>query len=117
MRYFVLDWLITNFSKSKVSASKSTFGSAPLQVNNTLVGTGLSSIKQINSSLYSVCFAGKAYTSNSAVCPIFISIWDLGSKNGVFWSPAFSPFLGCFAPFAFGSGFSPKLGSVDCPGI
>ena len=85
-----------------LSDSKSTFGSAPLHVNKTLVGIGLSSIKHINSSLYSVCFKGKAYTSNSAVCPILTSIELLGNKNGVFDSKFGSPFLGGF-PLALGS--------------
>ena len=88
-----------------------------MQVNKTLVGIGLSSIKHTNSSLYSVCFEGKAYTSNSAVCPIFTSIEDLGNKNGVFCSPDGSPFFGGFPPLAFGSKFASKFGSVDCPGI
>ena len=109
--------MITSFSNSILSDSKSTLGSAPLHVSNTLVGIGLSSIKQINSSLYSVCFKGKAYTSNSAVCPIFTSKEDFGNKNGVFCSPDGSPFLGGLAPLAFGSRLASKLGSVDCPGI
>ena len=107
---------MTNFSNSILSDSKSTLGSAPLHVNKTRVGIGLSSIRQISSSLYSVCFIGKAYTSNSAVCPIFTSIEFLGNKNGVLVSKFGSPFFGGL-PLAFGSTGDSKFGSVDCPGI